>query len=192
MKTILGGIVGFTTLHFLFAARLHFYRWRTWIKVWIFLADNFHIGQHFNICKQFALIWAYKAPGNSAATGARGAANAMHIDLGVLWNVVVDHVADVVHIKSARRKIAGHKHAQLPAAQTLHDFVARLLIHVAVNGEGVDVFLLQVFGDIIHGALGAAEHHREFRGFMREQMMQQSSLAPIVNRQVALIDLAHG
>ena len=125
------------------------------------------------------------------ATSARGAADAMDVDLRIFGHVVIDHVTDVINIKSARGKVTCNQHSQRAAAELIHHLVALGLVHVAVHGVRINAVLGQVFGYLIDGLLHATEDDGQGRFFVFQQVMQEFSLIPRLNREPTLIDRGH-
>ena len=73
----------------------------------------------------------------AGAAGAAGAADAVHVALGVVRDVVVQHVADAVHVEAARGDVGGDQHVDAAVLQLLHGLLALLLLDVAVErGRG--------------------------------------------------------
>src|SRR5690606_13321927 len=68
----------------------------------------------------------------AAASGAAGAADAVDVALGVVRDVVVEDVADPLHVQAARGHVGGHQHVQAAILELLDGALALLLLHVAV------------------------------------------------------------
>jgi len=50
----------------------------------------------------------------TARTQARGAANAVHVILGILRQIVIEDVTDFGDVQAARRHVGGHQHGNSP------------------------------------------------------------------------------
>ena len=81
----------------------------------------------------------------------------MYVGLGVIGDVVVDDVADALHVQAARSHIGGDDDIELAAFEPLDGFLTQRLVHVAVErGAGITArfeLLRQFHG----GGLGAHE-----------------------------------
>src|SRR5690606_38649170 len=62
--------------------------------------------------------------------GASRAANTVHIVVGMNWNIVVEHVADVGNVETACSDVGGHQQAKFSAPEVLQHGRARALVHV--------------------------------------------------------------
>ena len=98
---------------------------------------------------------------DAGRAGAGGAADAVQVGLLVLGALVVDDVRDVLHVDAARRDVGRDEHVDLAVAEGAQRLLARALAEVAVDGAGGEAAVGQLVGDLLRGALGAAEHHRQ-------------------------------
>src|SRR3954453_2607414 len=99
--------------------------------------------------------------GDARAAGAAGAADPVHVGLLVLGALVVHDVADAGDVDAARGDVGGDQHVDLAGAEGAQRLLAGTLAEVAVHGGGGEPALDQVVGDLLRGALGAAEHHHQ-------------------------------
>ena len=60
----------------------------------------------------------------AAAAGAAGAADAVHVAFGVVRHVVVDHVADALHVQAARGDVGGDQDVDLAVLELLDGALA--------------------------------------------------------------------
>src|SRR6185437_1505781 len=60
----------------------------------------------------------------AAAAGAAGAADAVHVAFGVVRDVVIEHVADPLHVEAARGNVGGDQDVELAVLQLLDDALA--------------------------------------------------------------------
>ena len=74
---------------------------------------NLLLGQALNIAKIAALFRVAESHREAARPGAARAADTMHIALGNIGQIVVDHVRDVIDIEAARGDIRGHQDRRL-------------------------------------------------------------------------------
>ena len=74
--------------------------------------------------------------GLALAPGAARAADPVHVGLGVVGDVVVDHVADAVHVESPGGHVGGHEDVQVAVLQAGDRALALGLHHVAIERGG--------------------------------------------------------
>ena len=74
--------------------------------------------------------------GHALAADATRAADAVDVDLGRRRDVVVDHVRHVIDVEAARRDVGRDQHVGLLLPEQLHDAIALLLLHAAVQRLG--------------------------------------------------------
>ena len=67
-------------------------------------------------------------------TGTRGAADAMHVTLGLVGQVVIDDVADIVDVDAACGNVSRDQGTHLAVTEAFQRTLARRLGLVAVNG----------------------------------------------------------
>ncbi len=128
----------------------------------------------------------------ATAARAAGAADAVHVAFGVVRNVVVQHVADALHVQAARGHVGGHQHVQLAILQLLDGLLALRLLHVAVDGGGGQAARLQLACQFLGRRLGAGEddHAVERLGF--QDSSQRIELVQAADEPVALADVGRG
>ena len=103
--------------------------------------------------------------GDTGLAGPAGAADAVHVGLLVLGNLVVDHVRDVVDVDAASGDVGGDQHVDLTGAERLERLLAGDLAEVAVHGADLEAAFGEFVGHLLGGALGAAEDHRRAAAF---------------------------
>ena len=131
--------------------------------------------------------------GHAVAPSAAGAADAVHVVLGLHRQAVVDDVGDARHVDAARGHVGGHQNAQVPHAQGVQHAGAAALRHAAVQrGHGV-ADLRQLVGHFVGVALGGGEHHGLVQVAVGQQVFQQLVLVQhAVGPVKALFDLGVG
>ena len=95
----------------------------------------------FDRAQHAALARADKQDRLTAATGATGAADAMHVAFGVVRDVVIEHVADAVYIEATRSDIGSDEDIQLAVLQLLDHPLALWLRDIAVDRRSGDAIL---------------------------------------------------
>ena len=87
--------------------------------------------------EQVALAGRDEADRVAGASRAAGAADPVHVGLGVGGDVVVHHVADALDVQAAGRDVRGHQDVELAGLQLVDDALALRLDDVAVDrGRG--------------------------------------------------------
>src|SRR5262245_52810822 len=91
------------------------------------------------------------------ARGARaaGAADAVHVILGNMRQVVVHHVRQLLDVEAARGDVGRDQHLQLVALEALQCPRARALALVAVDRVGIDTIALELQREPVGAVLGA-------------------------------------
>ncbi len=100
---------------------------------------------------------------HALAADAAGAADAVHVDFGRGRDVVVDDVRDVIDVEAARRDVGGDEHVGLLLPEELHDAVALLLFHAAVERLRAVAVRFERVGQLVHLDARAAEDDRRRR-----------------------------
>src|SRR5262252_1639356 len=73
--------------------------------------------------------------GGAAPSGASGAADAMHVVVGVMRDVEVEDVADRGNVEAARGDVGGNQQRDFVLAELIERGHARRLVHVAVQRD---------------------------------------------------------
>ncbi len=120
---------------------------------------------------------------------AAGAADAVHVGLLVLGDLVVDDVGDVVDVDAAGGHVGGHQHVDVAGAERLEGLLAGDLVQVAVHGADLEAALAELVGDLLRGALGAGEDHR---GAATAGLQQPADQLDLVQRVGAVGELVGG
>ncbi|MNK72935.1 hypothetical protein D3C87_924220 [compost metagenome] len=81
----------------------------------------------------------------------------MHIVVGVVRDVVIEHVADVRDVQAARGDVRGYKNLEFARAEVGERLHAQRLVQVAVDRRGVEAVGLQRLGDDVDFRLAIAE-----------------------------------
>ena len=88
--------------------------------------------------RNYRLLVARRHDGDrcAAASRATGAADAMHVIVGVVRDVEIEDVADIRYIKASRRDVGGYEQRHLVLAKLFQCRRASLLVHVAMKRYG--------------------------------------------------------
>ena len=124
-------------------------------------------GSLFDGTQQVLLTRGHEKNRIARTTGTTGTANAVHIGLGVVWDVVVDDVADALHVQATSGHVGGNEDIDFARAQILHGTLTLLLWDVTIDSCRGEAASLELIGQIFGGHLGAHEgdHTIEFLGF---------------------------
>src|SRR5882672_3885911 len=83
--------------------------------------------QALDAAQLIALVAGAERDRDPGYARASGAADAVHVGLGHLGQLVVDDVRDAVHVDSAGRHVRGDQHARLAALEAVERTGARVL-----------------------------------------------------------------
>ncbi len=103
----------------------------------------------------------------------RGAADAVHVVLGILRQVVVEHVGDVRNVQPARGDVGGHQVVELAILETLQKLLPLELRHVARNRADPAAVALHPLGDALGGGAGVDENDRALGLMLVDQIQEQ-------------------
>src|SRR5690606_23368320 len=107
---------------------------------------------------------------------ARGAADPVHVVLGIERQVEVEDVRDALDVQAARGHVGGHQDLELAGLEPAQQRLALLLRHVAGQDADPVAGLLQRPGHALDVRLGVDEHHGARALAAREQAKQQRDL----------------
>ena len=113
--------------------------------------------------KRFALFVAPPRP-----------ADAVHIIVICLRDVVIDDMADVGDIQAPRGHVGRHQNLGVIILEFAKRSLALNVIFVAVDGFGFDAFSHEHSGQLLHSALSAAEHEHFAKFFLRQKTVQDA------------------
>ncbi|CFP54356.1 Uncharacterised protein [Bordetella pertussis] len=128
--------------------------------------------------------------GLAVAAGTAGAADAVHVILGLQGQVEVDGVADALHVDAAGGHVGRHQHAQLAALQLAQRTGALALVHVAMQRRGGKALVGQAVCQVVGATLGGREHDGLVQARVAQHVVQQAHLVRgVVGVQQALRDV---
>mmetsp|Transcript_2601 Transcript_2601/g.5285 ORF Transcript_2601/g.5285 Transcript_2601/m.5285 type:complete len:264 (+) Transcript_2601:667-1458(+) len=94
------------------------------------------------------------------------ASNAVHVILGLRWQVVVHNQCDTFDVKTTRGDVSGNEQLDLSTFQVIESLLPLTLALVAMNGSTGDPIALQVASDLVAHSLGTTEDN-SLRGGIR-------------------------
>src|SRR5438132_134857 len=101
---------------------------------------------------------AHERARHPGLAGAPGAADAVGERIRVLGQVVVDDVADVLDVQSARGEVGGDEHFNVAAPELVQRPLPLTLREIAVDRRDLLPAPLQVVVELVHAALCVTEH----------------------------------
>ena len=105
--------------------------------------------------------------------GTTGAADAMNIILGNVWQFVVDDMRQVVDIQTARGHVGADEYLDAPGLEGFERFGALLLALVAMDGVGLDALAMQIMREATGAELKKKKNQYLTQLFMAQDMHQQ-------------------
>lgn len=116
----------------------------------------------------------------------------MHVDLRLVWQFVIEHVRDVLHVDASAGDVRGHEDGDVALTEGLKGANPGGLAFVAVNGLGRDAGLLKLLCQPVGAVLGAGEHDSTIHHFRLDQVRQKASLVRFSHKSHALFDAVGG
>ena len=121
-----------------------------------------------------------------------GAPDPVHVDLGVVGQVVVDDVGDVLDVEPAGGDVGGHQQRQLALLELDHHPVALALAHVAVQRLDPQAAVGELLVEPRGADLRAAEDDRLLGLLGPQHLDQPIGLLLRLDRDVGLLDRVDG
>ena len=128
----------------------------------------------------------------SGPPGAPGTADAVHIGLGIVRDVVVEHMRDAFHIKAPGGNVGGHQDVDTTVLERGDRTFALNLGDVAVDGGCGKPSGTQLFSHFLGGLLGPHEHDHCLELLDLKHPGQRVHLARPGDLDVALSDVLGG
>ena len=109
------------------------------------------VGKGLHLAQQALLARGDQRNGDAGLAGAAGAPDAVDVQFGIIRQVIVEDVRDVVDIQAARGHIGGHQHFDLGIAEAVEGAFTGILVQVAVQGFGGETARAQCSGQFPGG-----------------------------------------
>src|ERR1700686_1241057 len=121
------------------------------------LAFNTQLERALDVTKFDDLGTRHQTGGESLRSRAAGAADAMDKVLGHLWQVIIDHVRDIIHVQATCGNISSHQHLELTLLKSAQRAISLRLRTIPVNHGRGKTFAYQFLSQPLGATLGAGE-----------------------------------
>ncbi len=136
------------------------------------LLDIFQVGKFLALAE---------GDGFTGKAGAARAANAVHVALRNVRQLIINHMAQLVNVNAAGGNIGGYEGADFTFLELLQGALAGVLAFIAVDGHSADAGFLQVFYHFVSTMLRAGEHKGIFDGFIFQHVHEQVALVVLIH-----------
>ena len=126
------------------------------------------------------LFCGHQGDGVTAVASPAGATDAMDVILGLVRQVKVHHMGQLVNVDAAGGDVGGHQDPELTALETRQGTGTRPLALVAVDRRRRHPLSREAIGDAIRPVLGAREDEHLLPVIAGDQMAEQIRLTPHV------------
>ena len=152
------------------------------------LARDRPLDEPLDVAQEHVLVDAHQRDRLALVAGAAGAADAVHVILGHVGQVVVDDVRQLVDVDAAGRDVGGDHHLDLARLERGERPRARVLALVSVQGDRADAVGVQRADHLVGAVLGPREHQHLSPAVVPHQPGEQLALLVAVHRMHALRD----
>ncbi len=135
---------------------LHFRHGPGYRFIWIKAGDGF-ADQPLHRVQELGILGGGEGQRPSRHSGPARAADPVHVVFGVDGHVVEKYVAQTLDIKAAGRHVTAHQDFHLVFLEFLQGLHAIGLLHISMQGQGIEAFAFQCFANRIHVAFTVAE-----------------------------------
>lgn len=133
--------------------------------------------QHpLDVLQQWRLVRRHERYSGPGPTGPRRAPDPMHVILGHIGQLVVDHMRQLLDVEPSRGDFGRHERRDLVGLEVGQRPDARALTLVAVNGGSLDAIRLELLRQPIGAVLRACEHQHLEPVLGVDQVRQQMPL----------------
>lgn len=137
---------------------------------------------------QVGLLWRDQHEGVTGGLGPSSAADTMHVVLGVLGHIVVDHVRHPGHIEPARGDVGGDEDAVLAFTKTFQRGGALSLVFLGMNHRHRMVLDPEEVGNAVRPFARAGKDDHALKIIPLEQRHQQIHFLVVEHRMDGVVD----
>ena len=152
------------------------------------LAGNLELDQALDLLQESALLGVAERDRVARLAGARRAADAVHVGLGLHRKVEVHHVGDVVDVESARRHVGCDEHGRSARTEGVKRANALVLRLVAVDRLCADVRRLQLAAQAVGTVLRLREDDGPLHAERLVEMHEELRLLRLQHEVELLVD----
>lgn len=134
------------------------------------------------------LLLRNEGDGAARRCGARRAADAVDVVLGIVRHVVVDDQADILDVDAARHDVGGHQDLDLVVLEVEHHLLALRLLQVGVHRGHLELHALERMGQLLDLHLRRRKDDRLRIGRLGEQFADDPQLLALVADVGRLVD----
>ena len=150
------------------------------------------IGGALNGAEHATLAGSDKQNGFAGAPSTTGAADAVDVAFGVIRNVVVQHVADPLNVKTTGSNICCDQNVETAVFKLINRTLTLCLRDVSVDGCGGESASTELFSKFFRFVLGAHEYDHGLKLGDLKNAGQGIELVAVRDRQVTLGDVGVG
>ena len=111
----------------------------------------------------------------------------MDIHFGIIGQLIIKDVRNIINIQTACGYICGNQHFNLAAAESAKDLLTRILFEVAIQGFGGESTRRELTCELSRFDAGADEYQRAGNGFDLKEVGQRRQFISLMHEVVALL-----
>ena len=142
-----------------------------------------------NIPQVLTLLAVAEGHRDTARARASRPSDAVDVALGLIWEVVVDDVGELVDVDTARRDVGRHEYADIPLLKVTEGALASVLGLVAVDRLRRDARVHEVLDDLVRAVLRPREDEDLTHIGILEEVFEEASLVAAAHHVDGLRDL---
>ena len=157
------------------------------------LLDNLRLGVFCNVPQgEYLPPAADQGEGCAGFARPSGSADPVNIILVVLGQIVVEYYIDAAYVNAPGCYVRGNQHPDSAAFEGVHHLGALHLLHISVETGGLDALVTKRLCQLVHRALGIAEHHGGSGLIGQKQKPESIGFSAHGSFVVVLFDGVHG
>ena len=150
------------------------------------------LDEPLDVAQEAVFVHAHQRDRLAGRARAAGAADAVHVVLGHVGQLEIDHVRQLVDVDAACGDVGGHQHREVAGLELGQRLGARGLALVAVDGHRADALLFKKLDQLVGAALHAGEHQHLVPVVGLDQVREQVLLHLAAHRVDLLNDAVVG